>query len=306
MQKAVWFIFLSLAIIVGCSQPIPPASPTPTPPAAANPFLVFDASFFTNRPSVNPYASQLKGLRVLDRGWTYLNNDTSKLPDETSFKEVVRTAQNQDSVTPIAFDFEAWDWACTDTAGNPSDTPKKFETLVKWTREAAPKLKIGFYQIPPITNFWDAQLPETDPKYMAWQKNNDCYKPLANMVDILFPSLYTFYDETSDKYFEGGHIGGWLKYATANIKEARRLSNKPVYPFLWMQYHDSNPTAGLNLIPGPFWKLQLETMQKLADGLVIWGSISKTSSLQKFESLTWDEQSEWWVETKLFLQNLPK
>ena len=196
---------------------------------ASNPnqFVVFDAAVFSNKPDTTKYG--LKPIRLLEAGWTFPNGP-SKLPDETSFKNVMRKAQAADAKTPIVFDIEQWPTGCR--AGTPPYTPEKFETLVRWTREAAPKLKIGFYGVVPITNYWDAQLPETDPRYIAWQKNNDCYRSLANQVDYIFPSLYTSYPAPE-------FTKGWIRFATQNIQEVRRLSSKPVYPFIWMQYHDS-------------------------------------------------------------------
>ena len=58
-------------------------------------------------------------------------------------------------------------------------------------------------------------------------QENDQLRPLAGAVDILFPSLYTFYTDQ----------GGWVRYAYAQIAEARRNANgKPVYVFYGQQY----------------------------------------------------------------------
>ncbi|MDO9084545.1 MAG: hypothetical protein Q7U56_14825, partial [Humidesulfovibrio sp.] len=102
-------------------------------------------------------------------------------------------------------------------------------------------------------------------------------------VDIIFPSLYTFYDDPA----------GWKKYAIATIQEAKRYG-KPVYPFLWYQYHDSNKLLGGKPIPAAIWRMQLETCLKYADGVVIWGGYKEL----------WSEEAAWWQETKTFMNAL--
>jgi hypothetical protein len=145
---------------------------------------------------------------------------------------------------------------------------------------------IGYYGVPPIRDYWRALDPPNSQPYRAWQSANDQLQPLANAVDALFPSLYTFYDDQD----------GWTQYAIANLSEARRLARgKPVYAFIWPQFHNSNPVLGLKLIPGEFWALQLQTIAQHADGVVIWGGWQ----------VLWDENAEWWQATRQFLRTRP-
>src|SRR5207249_9613783 len=87
-------------------------------------------------------------------------------------------------------------------------------------------------------------------------------RSIVPFVGALDPSRYTFYDDAQ----------GWVKYALANVAEARRIADgRPVYPFLWPQYHYSNARLGSQYIDGNLWSLELRTMYAHADGLVIWG-----------------------------------
>ena len=70
---------------------------------------------------------------------------------------------------------------------------------------------------------------------------------------------------------------------------------KPVYAFIWPQYDEQNKVLGLQLIPGKFWALQLQTVAQYADGAVIWGGYK----------VNWDEQAPWWQATQQFLQSRP-
>jgi hypothetical protein len=288
------------------ASPAPIASPSPDamvtrPITQALPvpkFAVYDTSFFVNK--ANTLASGLQPMRIIDRGWTS-SKGLKELPDEASFKQIMQQLELADAVTPVVINIETWSFACKDASGAPTGTPEKFETIIRWTREAAPKLKIGIYLVAPIRDYWNAIKPEQDPAYIAWQANNDCYQKVVDGLDFLLPSLYTFYEDAHP-----WAVDGWVSYATANLKEARRLAKgKPIYPFLWMQYHESNSNGyALKLISGTYWRTELELVKKLADGVVIWGTISPNATEQRFEAMTWDENSEWWVETKTFLKTL--
>ena len=71
----------------------------------------------------------------------------------------------------------------------------------------------------PIRNYW-APVRGDSAAISDWQAENRRLQRLADAVDIIFPSLYTFYDDPA----------GWVTYAVANIKEARSYG-KPVYAF---------------------------------------------------------------------------
>jgi hypothetical protein len=81
-----------------------------------------------------------------------------------------------------------------------------------------------------------------------------------------------------------------MKYALAILREARQYG-KPVYAFLWPRYHDSNRFIGGQPISRKFWRKQLETVYRHADGVVIWD----------YDRSLWREYMPWWLETKAFL-----
>lgn len=82
----------------------------------------------------------------------------------------------------------------------------------------------------------------------------------------------------------------WPIYAAENIAEARKYG-KPVYPYL-------SPTiegAGELSLPGEVWRTQLQTVQKLADGAVIWDGVNASPATRG--------STEWWRETEVFLNS---
>jgi hypothetical protein len=72
------------------------------------------------------------------------------------------------------------------------------------------------------------------------------------------------------------------------MTEAKQYG-RPVYPFLWPQYHKS-----WKPIDRDFWRLQLETVFDNADGMVIW-----TPAKGKPR---WNPVAPWWEETVDFLK----
>ena len=178
-------------------------------------------------------------------------------------------------------------WPTRGKSGPVAEGLAKYRAVLGWFHGEVPTLRVGYYGVPPIRDYWRAIKGPSSAEYAAWQAENDRLAPLAKDVDALFPSLYTFYSDRN----------GWVKYAIAQIKEARRYgTGKPVYAFLMPTYHNSNKILGGRFIEPEYWKLQLETILRHADGIVIWGG-PKTE---------WDEDAPWWRVTKQFLRDIGK
>jgi len=178
-------------------------------------------------------------------------------------------------------------WALTGSDKKVSDNVKKYLTVLEWIKSAAPKATVGYYGKPPIANYSATQKGQDHKKYQNWQRNNDRIAPLANAVDILFPSLYPV-NENRD---------GWVRYAIGQISEARRLGKgKKVYPFINPRYHSrARNKFGLDLafdpVPQDYFLLQLKTLKQYADSVVIWD----------WSGRPWNEQEPWWRATLEFL-----
>jgi hypothetical protein len=127
------------------------------------------------------------------------------------------------------------------------------------------------------------------PHFLAWQVDNDRLAQIVDHVDALYPSVYTFYPDRQ----------AWVVYAKAQIAEARRLGKgKPVYAFLWPQYHEANAALAHRPVEPDYWDLQLTTMAHHADGVVIWGGWGENGPEP------WKEEAPWWQVTKRFMQRL--
>lgn len=267
----------------------------PLPPPATKPFLVFDATLYKNKPALAQFG--LTPLKVVYEGEMWkAGQDFKGITDQAMIQ---KTASSLLMVPGgrIALNIETWPLTGPSLTVNNS-LAKCLQTLT-WFRTYAPKLKIGYYAFPPLGDYWRAINGLGPTSKAAWQKDNDNIQSLANSVDIFYPSLYTFYTDKNQ----------WVQFAIAQITEARRLAKgKPVYPFIWPQYHDSNPVIGLKFIPDDYWKLELDTIRKYADGVVIWGGYDLVA-LQKGQPggpLTWDNNASWWKVTKNFLATIKR
>jgi hypothetical protein len=195
--------------------------------------------------------------------------DLSILPPEP---HVRATARRMPMDQILVLDIEHWDL-----------TDQHVDWLIQimqWFREEIPGVKLGFYAMLPERQYWAPV--QGGQKLADWQARNRSAPRLrlAQHVDYIFPSLYTFYEDQA----------GWVTYARANIAEAR-VYGKPVYAFIWPQYHQSNANVGGQLIPAAYWQKQLLTAGTNADGVVLWGGYRTP----------WDENTDWWRVTKLMM-----
>jgi hypothetical protein len=248
-----------------------------------HPFPVFDATGFAHKPDLTPYG--LTRIMVVYPNFMWEGN---KVPDATSLPDhsrITTFAQLANQTTgAVVIDIEHW--PVVGDAAAVAESVKKYQTVLQWFKTSAPGVSLGLYGVLPIRDYWRAIQAQGLSGYAAWHKQDDSLASIAPFVDLLFPSVYTFYDDRN----------GWQKYAIAQIQEARRLSRgKPVYLFLWPQYHPSNKQLGNTFLPGDYWRLELETARKYADGVVIWCCSN---------SLSWDDKAPWWLETRVFLKEL--
>lgn len=268
----VWIIFPAITTL---------AQGLPSP----KPFLVFDATLYANKPDLSVYG--LRPIAIAYAGTLGPNwyQSADLLPNIEAVQSVARNAQQKGH--RVVLDIEHWP-----LEGTPSlvqNSLSKYLRVLTWFREAAPSLPLGYYGAPPLRDYWRAIKDASSPEHQSWVTANDQLPSLVEAVDILYPSLYTFYPDQA----------GWKVYAIAQIEEARRSgAGKPVYVFLMPIYHDSNSSLGGTYIPADFWRLELETARQYADGIVIWGGWGHDN-----RPANWDENSAWWKVTKGFLKS---
>ena len=262
----------SLLFGPACAGQAPLTPPTTLRLAPAQ-FLVFDGTYFTNKPDLSAYGIQPLNL-VYENPLFPANSPTDAMPQASDIKSVDLQCVAAKGITVL--DIERW-------IGLP-DAVGLYAGLIANFKILSPQLKLGYYSLVPENDYWRAISGPNSAQHLQWQQENNQLQAIADQVDYLFPSLYTFYADQT----------GWVAYAEANIAEARRLAKgKPVYAFLWFDYHNSNATLGGTPIPPDFWRLELDTVRRLADGVVIWGGGGN-----------WDPNAAWWLATREFMVSL--
>lgn len=261
-----------------------------TPDTTPRKFRVFDSMMFTDKPNLGKLG--FEPILTTDREFfagTYPNYDTTK-GDEAATRKLARRLSLEKR--PLVIDIEHWPADIRGTSEELVETNiKKLRQIVDWVHAERPDVKVGFYGVPPLSDYWTpvrhltaiergAKDDKAAADFQAWQAANQHLKSLAKKADFICPSLYTFYDDQQ----------GWKKYAKANIEEAKKYG-KPVYPFLWMEYHDSNAKLKGHLLPADYWKIELDTCRELVDGVVIWGGFQRR----------WNPLTPWWKVTVQFM-----
>jgi hypothetical protein len=172
----------------------------------------------------------------------------------------------------ICIDIEHFNLSGTDIEAK--DAINFYEQVLGWIREANSDAKIGFFGTLPICDYWRAIRERNSREYASWFMENKRLDALADAVDIFFPCLYTFYNRPVE----------WEQYAKANIHLAKRWG-KPILPFVWPRYHQSNLLLGLKFLSQDYWAEELRFVKSEADGVVVWDYGSGKS---------WDPNAVWW------------
>ena len=203
-------------------------------------------------------------------------------PNASHLKNKVVPDLLKRNVTYVMIDIEHW---------NAVTEMDKLITVVRTLKEGVraagnTKMQFGYYMLVPERNYLAPTTRGNRPdRWDAWMATNDKMRRLAAEVDVIFPSLYTPYENRQD----------WLTYARTNIAEARKY-NKPVIPVIWPQYHDTTPGIGTTYMPIKFWEIQMKEIYNLSDSMVIWGSVAFQSKGWD----NWDKTREWWPYTRKF------
>src|SRR4051812_33187005 len=113
----------------------------------------------------------------------------------------------------------------------------EFVRAIQYAKTIRPNAKFGFYSLP-ITQLYD--------RNQAWRDHEASLAPIYQASDCLFPSVYKFYPDNQPLFGATEDHA----YVRESVKLALQLANgKPVYPYVWPRYHNSNQQLGYKLIP---------------------------------------------------------
>lgn len=182
---------------------------------------------------------------------------------------------------PTVIDIERWS-IYTESEIDRTKNKEKFLEVLKRIHGARPEILLGFYGVIPERTYWPIVDKNKIEERKKWARLNDkAVSDFAQYVDAIYPSLYTFYEDQA----------GWRIYAEETLKAARKFG-KPVYCYLWPQYHSSNLKLHGEYLPVAYWQMELETCYQHSDGIVIWN----------YEpDAPWNPHAPWWQQTLKFL-----
>jgi len=246
-------------------------------------FRVLDGTLYAQKPDLTAHRIERAWVPHV---WNLWRDDEprSELPRREAVRDWVRAIPAGTGI--LVVDLE-W-WPTRGTRAELEASSERYVQLLEWIRADGYAGLLGYYAVPPVSDYWRAIRDATSSEHRAWKSDNDAFAPLALAVDALFPSLYTFYEDAD----------AWQRVAIANIREARRLARgRPVYPFIWPQYHDSNRALGLRPVPAEYWRRQLRVLREHADGVVIWGGWD----FERNRPAAWDPDAAWWRVTREFI-----
>jgi hypothetical protein len=253
-------------------------------PAKAADFAARDATRYAENPNLAPYG--LTDIIVAYESSLWPAGASRTTPDLNHIRTKYIPKIKSKNPDVVIIDIEHYKFTSTTTAAEWTANINKLKSVISVFRQEMPNVKLGYYIIMPERN-WLAPcgtaLKKRVTRTAAWHQRNLKMQPLADVVDIIVPSLYTF-------YLDAASVACWPNYAKANIAEAR-IYGKPVWAFLMPKIHRSTTMW----IPQAFWRTQLETVYANADGLAIWSAAGATDK--------WSWTAPWWVETADFLRD---
>lgn len=164
----------------------------------------------------------------------------------------------------VILDIETWR---VDRSASPpvvAESIAKYVDVIQEMKHRLPEYRVGNYGKPVHRDYEATKTRMRGQAFQDWVSLNSQLKTLADVSDIMYPSLYTF--DLDDRE-------SWRRYAAVHIEESRRLANngQPVIAFVWPMYHDRSPYKG-RFIDYDFWRFQLDTLWELTDGVVIWSN----------------------------------
>jgi len=216
---------------------------------SGRPFLVFDNMHYRGKPDLTSQGFIPSSVIYEQKAWKEMIA-AGQMPNEAEFKALVRTnCTNRPG--PVVIDIE---YVYLSQRKDTTDDQvrfhfKLFTTLAHWAHEAAPGHLVGYYG--------HGLFPEEPGREYAAET-----RELLKSLDAFFPSLYVHGTQTPEQ---------WRQKLELLLQQARQIApEKPVYPYVWGQYHEGGPHA-LEFVSAEYEQFQLDNCMKYgADGLVYW------------------------------------
>ncbi|CAK7003918.1 MAG: hypothetical protein PETM_00111 [Petrimonas sp.] len=113
---------------------------------------------------------------------------------------------------------------------------------------------------------------------------------IYNSSNVVYPCYYT----------HGTNRNEWIAMVKNGITEIKKRNKKmPIYVFIWPQYNPipSKHDLGYKFVEPDFWRLQLETLYPLCDGVIIWSHYMDENN----KNIKFNKDMPWFQETLKFI-----
>ncbi|TIL54855.1 hypothetical protein [Mesorhizobium sp.] len=149
---------------------------------------------------------------------------------------------------------------------------------LKWTKESYPTARVGLYGVQPFHRSISPDAAQNDGTHKSdWR----LWKYIEPYVDFYVASIYLFYDQPDA-----------VLYMATNVEEnylrTRSVSDKPVYAYEWLRFHDANSALKAKELPSYLVEaMAIVPYFSGAKGVVLWGYEPqvKTGTQQPYEQL---------------------
>jgi len=232
---------------------------------ASRHFRLFDNMSYRGKPDTTADGFTVSNILYESAIWPK-GTPYGVLPERAAFEALVRA--HAGAPGPLVLDIEKL------PVKGPAAAAQAHEailaTLADWARAAVGGKLVGYYGTNTLTRVPTDAVPYA--------------RELARHVNAFFPPAYTYDDDQTL----------WATRAKAAVEEAHSFGpGKPVYLYLWPQYHDNTPKQ-FEYLSSAYWLFELRTAKEASDGLVIWGP-------SRFD---WNDQTGWWAATLTIIHSL--
>lgn len=244
---------------------------------------VFEALMQAGKPDLRRYGIEPVEIAYEAQLWNP-GAPADSYPDRKKVLSAADRAVKRQSI--LVLDIERWPVEAGVADRLVEQRIERLQHIVGWIRDEYPRVRLGYFGIMPSAAVTWALAPAESREGVAWRRANSRLDSLAASMDVVLPSLYS-YSNDPDR---------WVRVAVANIKAARRYG-KPVYAFVWPKYSERNAELSYQYVGDDFWRLQLETVCRYADGVVLWGGWDPAHKRPE----RWSSEASWWRTTQRFL-----
>ncbi len=233
-------------------------------------FKIFNALSFKETPDLSKYGFSKINLiyedGVISTNYKLKKGDFNwRFIDFTKILKEANKSKTEKNI-PVCLDVEYWGKYLYDK-NTKNDAEEIYVTLINIYRTIDSKSLVSVFHYGAIS------------------------KKINGVSNVVYPCYYTHNNDHKQ----------WISMVKNGIKSIQKQNvNNPIYVFIWPQYNpnQSKHDLGYKFIEPDFWRLQLETLYPLCDGIVVWSHYKDENG----NLIYFNEKMPWFQETIKFIE----